>query len=414
MIMKKIIHAIFFAACIILSATMHAQSPFQLPNPGFELWDGGNTSEPTYWNTFSSSDGTYASLASDNHHYRRSGGRPGTAGSHYLTLYTRSIIGIKANGNMTTGRIHAAAMSASSSNNYNYTQRSNPDHCQPFSATPDSLYVWVSYYAASRSSEAQVEAIIHGDRDFKAPNDVENTAYFKGRAVAKTTRTTDSPSQMYWTLLKVPFVYNGTDEAHYLLVNMTTNNIPGDGDANDSLSVDDITFIYSAWLNNILLQGNPINGFHRGKLDYALHVDDLQAIDAADISATPQAADSRLDIQLQNVDDSTRLALLNVTAEDSVTTRTYRLFLCAGTARIPVGIEAPQKEPLFAIYPNPARGYINIVSHADNEMLTIHNMQGQTVLQTPVSGNARIALPPLPHGCYTVTLGGQHRRLIVR
>ena len=37
-----------------LAATAAAQAPFQLPNPGFEQWDGGYDSEPTHWNTFES------------------------------------------------------------------------------------------------------------------------------------------------------------------------------------------------------------------------------------------------------------------------------------------------------------------------------------------------------------------------
>ena len=134
---------------------LHSQS-FQLLNAGFEQWDGGSGSEPTHWNTFESSDGTYASMASDNHHYRRAGHRTGGSGSYYLTIYTKSIMGVKANGNMTTGRIHAGSMSAGSSSNYNYTQRSNSDHSQPFTATPDSMYLWVSFYAGSGSSTAQV------------------------------------------------------------------------------------------------------------------------------------------------------------------------------------------------------------------------------------------------------------------
>ena len=49
--------------------------------------------------------------------------------------------------------------SAASSDNYNYTQRSNADHSLAFTGTPDSMYVWVSYYAASGSSQGQVSAI---------------------------------------------------------------------------------------------------------------------------------------------------------------------------------------------------------------------------------------------------------------
>ena len=43
-------------------ASLMAYAQYQLPNPGFEQWDGGNTSEPTHWNSFATSDGDYATL----------------------------------------------------------------------------------------------------------------------------------------------------------------------------------------------------------------------------------------------------------------------------------------------------------------------------------------------------------------
>lgn len=139
-------------------------------------------------------------MASSPHHYRRNGHRPGGDGSHYLTIYTKSVLFAKANGNMTTGCIHVGAATTNSNENYNYTDRSRSAHCQPFTATPDSLYVWVSFYAASSSSQAQITAILHGVSDFKSPNQVGQTG-----------------------------LYSGTAEPHYMLVNMTTNRNPGEG-----------------------------------------------------------------------------------------------------------------------------------------------------------------------------------------
>ncbi len=406
---KKIILAF---VCFSVIATAQSQNAFQLPNPSFEQWDGGNTSEPTHWNSFSSSDGTYASLASTNHHYRRAGGRPGSNGSFYLTIYTKSIMGIKANGNMTTGRIHAGAVSATSSENYNYTQRSNSEHCQPFTATPDSMYVWVSFYAADRTSKAHVEAIIHGDRDFKAPNDVNNPDLYKGHAVASTYRTSDSPSEMEWTLLKVPFIYDGNDDASYILINITTNEIPGEGSANDSLSVDDIVFIYSAWLNGIALQGTPLTGFNKGQFDYAVHVDNLSDFLASDISVTPQANDASVDIQLESINDSTRLASITVTAEDGVTVKQYHIYLCSGEPGVPVGIQDADR-PSFQLYPNPAHSHFTVVTDASDALMTIHNMKGELIMKRQINGSAQIDVSHLPQGCYVVNINGVKRKLLL-
>ena len=336
MYMKKLFSSV---AALLLSATV-AVAQFQLPNPGFEAWEsGGNTAEPQHWNSFATADGNYASLASSPHHYRRNGHRPGGDGSHYLTIYTKSVLFAKANGNMTTGCIHVGAATTNSNENYNYTDRSRSAHCQPFTATPDSLYVWVSFYAASSSSQAQITAILHGDSDFKSPNQDEQTGLYSGKAQARFTRTTSSASQMQWQQIKVPFNYNGTAEPHYMLVNMTTNRNPGEGSANDSLSIDDIEFIYSAWLDNIALNGNAIEGFERGVLGYSAVLPDTAALAAAVVTAVPQAADASVDIATTRLTDSTALVTIDVTAEDGVTVRHYTVAL---SAPMPIVLEPGQ------------------------------------------------------------------------
>lgn len=402
-------HRLFFLAALLIPASLLAQGVFQLPNAGFEQWDGGNTSEPTHWNTFSSSDGSYASLASSNHHYRRNGGRPGSSGNHYLTIYAKSIIGIVANGNMTTGRIHAGAASASSSNNYNYTQRGNADHSQPFTATPDSMYVWVSFYASSRTSVAHIEAIIHGDNDFKAPNNVGNTNLYKGYAVASTTRTSPIANDMEWVQLKVPFVYDGNSEAAYILVNITTNEVPGEGSANDSISVDDIEFIYSAWLTGITVEGNAIPDFHKNCFDYAIQINSLSDFSPESIVATKEADDAVVDCSVMQYNDSILLATLNVTAEDGTTTRTYRLFLTDGSPSIPVAVNEPSGHSNFRVYPNPAFDIISVEAEGTVELFDIQGRQLQAI---KCNGRSTIDMSTLPQGLYILKANGETKKIV--
>lgn len=307
--------------------TASAQN-FQPLNGDFEQWDGSSvTAEPSHWNSFATSDGSYAGLASTPHHYHR---RNQNGQNSYLTIYTKSIMGIKANGNMTTGRIHAGAMSASSSSNYNYTQRSNSDFSQPFTATPDSMYVKVSFYASSSSSRAHVLAYVHGDNDFKDPGDDGNTSKYAAKAVAATTRTTSSASSMSWTELKVPFDYSGTATPAYLLISITTNETPGGGSANDSLSVDDIRFVYSSWLTDILVDGSSIEGFQKGLTDYDLGMKD--SLTDLDVQAVTEVADATVSVDRQEfVSDTVSedgsydievVYTITVTAEDG-SQRTY-------------------------------------------------------------------------------------------
>lgn len=393
-----------------LAATAAAQAPFQLPNAGFEQWDGGYDSEPTHWNTFESCDGSLASLASDNHHYRRSGHRPGGSGNYYLTIYTKSILGIKANGNMTTGRIHAASMTAASSDNYNYTQRSNSNHCQPFTATPDSMYVWVSFYAGSSSATAQVEAIIHGDNDFRAPNYVGDASKYKGRAVAQTQRTTSSASQMNWKQLKVPFVYDGNTSANYILVNMTTNNTPGSGDKNDSLSIDDIQFVYSAWLTDITIDGATLEGFTKGQFSYAIHVDDFAAFSTDNIGCTTEAGDASVEKTVATVDDTTMRITLTVTAEDGTTQKVYSITATTGMPRDPLAIRDRETGIQTLVFPNPAKDYLTA---ACDGLLEIVDMQGRVVLSRHCCAGEQIAISHLPRGLYTAILDTNKKHKLV-
>lgn len=312
---------------ICLWPASHTFAQYQLTNPSFENWDGtASSARPLGWSSFPQADGSYASLASTAQHAHRTGGRPGTAGSSFVTIWTRSVFGIKANGNMTTGQIHAGAMSASSSDNYNYTHRGST-YCHTFSGTPDSMYVWVSFYASSSSSVAAVRAYIHGNNDFRDANDVNDGTLYRGKAVAQFTRTTSSSSSRTWVQQKVPFVYDGFSSVNYILMSMTTNTTPGGGAANDSLSVDDIEFIYSAWLDNISINWDSIDDFQRGRMDYTDTVDTYSLLQGSTVQFSPQASDATVTVDTLWLNSHTRQFQLHVRAEDSVTTRTYTVTL---------------------------------------------------------------------------------------
>ena len=405
---QSIIKSLAIGLSLLATVSLSAQNNYQLPNNGFESWDGSaNDAEPTHWNSFATCDGSWSSLASSTHHYHRHGSRPGGTGSHYLTIYTQSILGIKANGNMTTGRIHAGSLSASSSDNYNYTERSNADHSCPFTATPDSMYVWVSFYAGSASSVAQVEAVLHGNSDFKAPNDVSNTSLYKGRAVAEFTRTTTSDSQMQWQLMKVPFVYNGTSTANYMLVNMTTNKNPGEGDGYDSLSVDDIEFIYSAWLTSIKVNGEAVEGFQKDNFYYSVSVEDMDALQSAVVEGVTEVADATVSVSRETISDTSVRVTLTVKAEDSVTVREYHVVLSTGMPV--VSIADVQQEEALRVYPNPVENVLNV--KADGRVM-VCDVTGRVVKVAESCGSVQLDLGSLPAGVYFVRNGGKSVKII--
>lgn len=321
--MKKI--TLFLFAAFLCGSI--AQAQYQLSNPSFESWDGTSvTARPLGWSSFPQADGTWASFASTPQHYHRNGGRPGTAGTSFVTIWTRSVLGTKANGNMTTGQIHAGATSASSSENYNYTHRGST-YCHPFSGTPDSMYVWVSFYAANASSTALVKAYIHGNSDFKSPNDESNASLYKGKAIASFTRTTSSATTRQWVQQRVPFQYTGTSTVNYVLMSLATNSNPGSGSAYDSLSVDDIEFIYSAWLDNISINWDSIATFQRGVLDYTDTVVSYALLCSSTIQFSTQVPDATTSVDTLWVNDSTRRFIIHVLAEDTVTAHDYTVTL---------------------------------------------------------------------------------------
>ena len=332
---------------------------------------------------------------------------PGPPWPHRPTTTTATAAVRAANGNMTTGRIHAGSMSASSSDNYNYTERSNADHSLPFTATPDSMYVWVSFFAYHTVSEAQVEAILHGDNDFRAPNDVSDPSKYKGRAVIHTTRTTEYPDQMGWTLLKAAFIYNGSSTGNYMLVNMTTNNTPGAGEGDDSLSIDDIVFIYSAWLNGINVDGTPVADFDKGRFDYNVRLADTSRLGTAAVEAITEVSDATVNMTRERLSDTTAKVTITVTAEDSVTVRVYNVMLTAPTEPAPVGIAETEEVPTFKVYPNPAQTTLNIVAEGE---VTITDMRGSVLTTHQCHGTTQIDISNLPQGAYIIhTTSGSQR-----
>ncbi len=329
----------------LLTAPICGHAQYQLLNPGFESWEGTATnSRPSHWSSFPQADGSWAWAASTAQHYHRNGGRPGSSGSSYLTIYSRSVLGVVANGNMTTGQIHAGSTSASSSSNYNYTHRGSA-YSHAFSGTPDSMYVWVSYYASSASSQGSVRAYLHGDSDFRDPNDCTTTSLYRGKAVAQFSRTTTSASTPTWVQQRVPFVYDGTSSVNYVLMSMTTNTTAGGGSANDSLSVDDIEFIYSAWLDSLYVNNVAVANFQRDIFNYTDTLADVAALQAATVSYVTQASDAMATVDILEPDGLTRQFVLQVLAEDSVTSRTYTVTLtcpeplCDTVSNLAVNVE---------------------------------------------------------------------------
>lgn len=220
----------------------------QIGNYTFEEWDSNG--EPKNWNGFKTAGGSYANMVSGEGKVgSNSDVRPGTAGKTSARVYSTSVVGVVANGNMTTGQIIAGAMSAANTDNHNESKISDSNFSQVLTARPDSFTVWLKYVPMSGSSStAGFSNYIHGNHSgFTDPLTGNSSKYIVASAnVSKL--TTDRG----WKRFSIPFDYatytaNGESPA-YIMTTFNTNSTPGGGDAGEELYVDDILLIYNPTL----------------------------------------------------------------------------------------------------------------------------------------------------------------------
>jgi hypothetical protein len=245
-----------FAAAVLLSGAAQAQNHPQITNGDFETWTFDGANLPNYFNSFQTADGLFSGLAYDknNRQVKRSTDkRPGSPGSYSCSIWSRKVSGVVAQGNLTTGRVHAAAMSATGKNNYNYSDRdgSNTNNgvnnpcAMPFTGRPDSLVVWVKFTPNGTDSShpyAKVTATIHSDFDYiDGYAQTSDSKYVVATAVNMTIAKTNGK----WKRLSIPFNYkNNGAQPRYILLSAATNAYPGGGHENDYLYLDDITLVY--------------------------------------------------------------------------------------------------------------------------------------------------------------------------
>ena len=281
----------FSAFCFFGTLNAQTQPIYQLPNGGFEeewypeiynplIGQSVTYFVPTGFYTFGTASGSLASTAAGERCGRSTDVRAGATGNFSLRLFSNTVLGVRANGNVTTGRINAGSMTANNQDNYNYTNyQSAPKHVQEFTGTPDSLRFWVKYLpgrsgATNTTDRGRVRVYIHGTGECRDapqyPSGMTETQLYYGKAMKEFYKEDGG-----WHCYKVPFEYTGTNTQknangnYYVLLSMTTNATPGGGaNSADQVWFDDIEFIYSAWLTDLKVNGETIDGFQKKLLTY--------------------------------------------------------------------------------------------------------------------------------------------------
>lgn len=231
----------------IVGVTTKTDQGKQLNNPGFENWHGtGDNAEPLDWHSFmTQNDGfSMASMAKVKHMEQTAEVRPGSTGLSSTRIWTKSIVGVNANGTLTCGRINAGSMTATDYANHNYTIVGDPEFSETLGgAKPDSLTVWVKYNPKKATDQARISAIIHDTYKYQDPtNDPQILKHKVAEAITDYSPAADNG----WQRLSLPFEYTGpSTSADYMLVTFASNKTPGGGSENDEVYIDDLLLIYN-------------------------------------------------------------------------------------------------------------------------------------------------------------------------
>jgi PKD repeat protein len=214
----------------------------QIANSGMETWTdlGTSSEEPTNWNSFKTGTGSLFGFASQQVQ-RSTIVRAGATGTYSARIWSKSTLGIVANGNMTLGQINMGSSTPSSTSNYNFSKQADANHNEAITDRPDSIVFWVRYTQAGGGVQnARMHAILHDGYDLRDPIDANSTSHVVATAALNYPATAGA-----WVRKSVPFVYSGAaSTVNYILLTFTTNQTPGGGAANDEVLIDDVELIY--------------------------------------------------------------------------------------------------------------------------------------------------------------------------
>lgn len=242
---------------------------FDFENGGFEgAW---SNNEPAEWHSFGTATGGMASFVTGNtdQFTRSTDKRPGSTGSQSAVIKSKSIFGVKANGNCTNGRIYAGSMTASDgSKNYNFSEPStNNTYNTPFAGQPDSMVFWAKYIPAdgnpsNTANKARAHAVITTNAQYQDPEAGNNYSSVK---IADAEINYSATSTKGWQRISVPFKYYSVDPttAAYMLMTFTTNANPGGGTTSgssvDNIYLDDVEMVYNYRLSSLTMNGTTVS-----------------------------------------------------------------------------------------------------------------------------------------------------------
>lgn len=294
---------ILLAACFSLTCFCGIQAQegiYQFADPGFEQYSSGN--EPgNGWNSFASATGSLSNFKGNSP--QSSSYSPGANGSKYaVQIYSKSILGQKANGNLTTGVINMGSMTPANAANYNFTRRSDATHSLRFAGRPDAVTFYAKF-SSGGSPNGRAQFILHDDCDYRDPEISDQAGNRIGKA------SVAIPASSDWVKYEGKFSYDRTQPSvQYLLASVTTNPTAG-GSSGDYLQIDEIRFVYYHTLSGLNYQGANIQ-FSEDKTSYDLST---TAFENSKLSYTVKGAGATAE---HSYDAETGLLTITVKGDD--------------------------------------------------------------------------------------------------
>lgn len=267
---------IFLFSLMLASVAVSTQAQtiyYQHPNGDFEkTWDNNN--EPgNHWLSFKSADGSLAKTANGylgGYTYKNTTKVTGYNGTGSAVKIVSKYVkwgNTNANGNLTTGCIRMGNSAPQSTENYNRTVTSNDKFSLLF-GQPDRVE-FDAIFKSGGSPAGRGHFILHGDTDYKDPEDKDQASFKYGEATVYVEDTKTA-----WKHVGADFTYTKDmtkPQKLYLLASFTTNETAG-ATANDEFTIDNVKFIYYHGLSALSYNGTAIEGFSENTTEYTLTV----------------------------------------------------------------------------------------------------------------------------------------------
>lgn len=280
---------------------------YQISDSDFENWSDNGVLSST-WNSFESATGLLSSFAALSPKPAKIEGYEGSA----VRLTSTSLMGINANGNMTTGRINMGSTTPTDASNFNFTDRTDVNGNLPFAGKPDAFEVYARFVPGTAKDaetvlNGRVQLILHGDAAYHDPElDAMATDKIASASVI-------IPATAEWTKFTGEFNYVGeaTDNM-FMLASATTNPVPG-ASAGDQLDLDNLRLVYYSTLSDLTLDGQTIDGFSPEKTDYTVSGEINESMTRIGYTTKSKFAEVSQELDLEN-----RVLVITVLGNDHV------------------------------------------------------------------------------------------------